>query len=176
MKKLMLLILISVSILVADSDINLEKDLSKVKKHNRANVTYLKINGQAYDVSYQNIGNKTIRWIIKTDTKHLLRLLSHIYYMRNKMKAGYTPHKDDFLFVVEDRLASFIHYRFGFNKDGAFIIDKTADNACAFKIIEAHAKVIQDDFFKGDISKNYSDLAKKIVASPECKEYRHLFK
>jgi len=174
MKKLMLLLLVSISILSAD----INKDIKKATKRGRANITFMKINSSDYDTSYKELGNKTIRWIVKTKPKYLIRLISHVYYMRHKMNAGYTPRKNDLLFVAEDRMAKYIHYKFDFDKitDGILIIDKSADNDCAYAIIKKHADIIQNDFFKGDLSKNYSDVAKEIIASPACKDFRNILK
>ena len=160
MKKLLVVILISISALFAVD---------------RPNITYLKTHATEYDATYTDMGNRTIRWVIKADKKHLLRLLSHINYMIKKTLAGTTPQRQYLIFQLESVLGKYIHYRMDI-ENGALIIDKTADNDCAFALMKAHAYVLKNDFFKGNLSKDYSSAAKQIINSPACKNFKHLFK
>jgi hypothetical protein len=157
MKKLIVIILISVSSIFAID---------------RPNITYLKTHSAEYDATYKDMGNRTIRWIVKADKKLLLRLVSHIRYMKEKINSGVSPRKTDLLFNIENIMGKYVHYKIGF-ENGMLIIDKSADNDCAFEIMKVHAKAVKEDFIdNADLTKNYSELAKQIIASPACKSFQ----
>ena len=160
MKKLLVVILISISTLFAID---------------KPNIIYLKHHATEYNATYQDIGNRTIKWVIKADKKHLLRLLYHINYMIKKTTAGITPHRQYLIFQLESEMGKYIHYKMDI-KNGALIIYKKADNDCAFALMKTHAYVLKNDFFKGNLSKDYSSAAKQIINSPACKDFKHIFK
>ncbi len=142
---------------------------------NRPNIIYLKSHSKQYDASYKDMGNNTIRWTIKANKKLLKRLVSHIYFMENKIASGTSPRINDKFFNIENVMGKYVHYRIGYD-NGNLIIDKSADNVCAFEIIKAHAKIVHDDFFNGVLNKNYSNVATKIINSPECKPFKDILK
>jgi hypothetical protein len=161
MKKKLFLIFVFVSSLIA-----IEKP----------NITYLKTHKDDIVGEYKDIGNNTIRWTFKANKNNLMRLLSHIKYMKNKIDSGHSPRKMDLLFNIENIMGKYVHYQINF-ENGNLIIDKSADNDCAFEIVKTHAKIVKEDFMTlGDLTKNYSDKAKEIINSPACKEFKDILK
>lgn len=116
-------------------------------------------------------GESIVSWDIIADTEQNAKNLeTHIRWMKKALEQGNVPRSWDKFFIIDAYMSKYVEtnvYRYG-TQVGVF---KTAENACAYAIIEAHAYVIETEFMQGVFSQDHSELAISIAQSPACAEY-----
>lgn len=114
--------------------------------------------------------NMSVRWAIATQTTEQAdNLKSHIIYMEQAILSGQNPRAWDKLFLMDAYMDQSHTYTTTINVNGTeVIIDKVANNACAYELIKTHAQGVGGWFFHGDIQVSFSNLADQIIALPAC--------
>jgi len=118
------------------------------------------------------MGGGLVYWDITAETeRQAADLEKHIKFMSWVLKRGGTPRAWDGLFVIEAAMKD--HIATNVEREGhRVVVNKVADNDCAYEIIKAHAKAVSEEFFNGDLSQDHTQIAYDIVALPACDEYR----
>jgi hypothetical protein len=114
--------------------------------------------------------NMSVRWAIATQTtEQANNLKSHVLFMENAILRGQNPRAWDKLFLMDAYMDQAHTYTTTITVNGTeVIIDKVAQNACAYALIKTHAQGVGGWFFHGDIKVSFSNLADQIIALPAC--------
>ena len=114
--------------------------------------------------------NMSVRWAIATQTAEQAdNLKSHIIYMEQAILNGQNPRAWDKLFLMDAYMDQAHTYTTTITVNGTeVVIDKVANNACAYELIKTHAQGVGGWFFHGDIKVSFSNLADQIIALPAC--------
>lgn len=114
--------------------------------------------------------NMSVRWAIATQTTEQAdNLKSHILYMEQAILNGQNPRAWDKLFLMDAYMDQGHTYTTTVTVNGTeVVIDKVANNACAYELIKTHAQGVGGWFFHGDIKVSFSNLADQIIALPAC--------
>lgn len=114
--------------------------------------------------------NMSVRWAIATQTtEQANNLKSHVIYMEQAILNGQNPRAWDKLFLMDAYMDQAHTYTTTITVNGTeVIIDKVAQNACAYELIKTHAQGVGGWFFHGDIQVSFSNLADQIIALPAC--------
>lgn len=143
-------------------------------------VSYLKKEHDAYKdgntiqqaPAAMSLNGDELYWdIYAEDEEHALTLKEHIEFMGAHIEAGEYPRSWDPFFILEAEMHPYIHTAVQVN-GRQVTIHKSADNACAYSIMTAHAQVLSGEFFAlGDTSQSHAVEADAILASAECAEF-----
>lgn len=114
--------------------------------------------------------NMSVHWAISAQTtEQANNLKSHVLYMEEAILNGQTPRSWDKLFLMDAYMDLAHAYTTTISVNGTeVIIDKVANNACAYELIKTHAQGVGGWFFHGDIRVSFSNLADQIIALPSC--------
>ena len=152
---------------------------SKSFVDSNSNIPYLKQNHDKYKeygstlspVPKKDESKLSIDWIIEAQSIDAAKKLAqHIKYMESKLKANQNPRAFDKLFLMEAYMKYHKEYETSIEQNGKIVtVSKVAKNRCAYRVISAHSDAVSKDFFaKGDISKDYSNIAEDILKSQDC--------
>ena len=126
-------------------------------------------NHDKFEASYQVFPNeKKLVWRIKSNQNpELLKLLKeHIEQMECILENGGNPRAHDPAFQAEAKLSKYIHTKVYFEGD-VLVVEKWADNECAFDVIKGHAQIVKGFFEKG----REEAMKTHEFGSPNCAEY-----
>ncbi len=144
-----------------------------------SNIQYLKTNHDKYSKTasnstptpIKNSSTMSLAWSITAETEtNAIKLTDHINFMVNKLKNDKNPRAWDKLFLLEAFMKTKYHYTTSVNRiNKNVLIEKTATDICAYKVISAHSDAVSGDFFaQGVINKDYSIIAEGIINSSDC--------
>lgn len=137
-----------------------------------AQIGYLVQNSNKYEASFQEINGNQIYWTINSDSYRAIRtVIQHVAFMKDRLERGAHPRSWDKFFVIDAAMHKYVNTSYIYNRSQAIVV-KEASNACAYTIIKTHAEVLRDEFFKGNIREDHSEIADRIIDSPECVEYK----
>ena len=114
--------------------------------------------------------NMKLIWTIRlkqgADPALLNLLKEHIEQMECILARGGNPRAHDPAFQAEAKLAKYIHTK-AYIKGDALIVEKWADNPCAFDVVQAHAKIVKGFFEIG----REEAMRTHEFGSPNCSSY-----
>ncbi len=126
-------------------------------------------NHDKFEASYQVFPEeRKLVWRIKVNQNpELLKLLKdHIEQMKCILESGGNPRAHDPAFQAEAKLSKYIHTKVYFQGD-VLVVEKWADNDCAFDVIKGHAQIVKGFFEKG----REEAMKTHEFGSPNCAEY-----
>ncbi len=128
-------------------------------------------NHDKFDASYQILPDeRKLVWRIKlkpgADPELLDLLKEHIEQMKCILESGGSPRAHDPAFQAEAKLSKYIHTEVRL-EGNVLIVEKWADNDCAFDVIKGHAEIVKGFFERG----REEAMRTHEFGSPNCADY-----